>query len=116
MNNQDLIQVRFTSNFKKNLTILAKKYRQIRYDIEPTINEIRKGNFLGDQIPRTNYTVLKVRIKNSNIKKGKSSGYRLIYQVKTPTNIILVTIYSKLDQADIKVKEINKIIQEFENN
>jgi mRNA-degrading endonuclease RelE of RelBE toxin-antitoxin system len=56
--------------------------------------------------------VFKVRVRNSDISKGKSSGYRLIYHVKTPTLVILVTIYSKLDQADISAEEIRRILTE----
>jgi mRNA-degrading endonuclease RelE of RelBE toxin-antitoxin system len=55
-----------------------------------------------------------VRVKNSDIQKGKSSGYRMIYYLKTPTKIILVTIYSKLEQADIAAKQIRKILKEFD--
>ena len=72
-------------SFKRNLRILAKKYRQIRYDIQPIIEQLQAGNFLGNQIPRTDYTVFKVRVKNNDRQKGKSSGYRLIYQVKIST-------------------------------
>ncbi len=38
----------------------------------------------------------------------------MIYHLKTPTNVILVTIYSKLDQADISPKEIRRILKEFD--
>ncbi|WP_365672290.1 hypothetical protein [Okeania sp. SIO3I5] len=42
-----------------------------------------------------------MRIKNSNIQKGKSSGYRLIYQVESETSVLLLTIYSKTEREDI---------------
>jgi len=47
-----------------------------------------------------------------DIQKGKSSGYRIIYQVKTPKKALLVEIYSKLDQGDISPNQIRKIIGE----
>ncbi|MCD6456658.1 MAG: type II toxin-antitoxin system RelE/ParE family toxin [Methanophagales archaeon] len=56
--------------------------------------------------------LFKVRVRNSGIQKGKRSGYRMIYHLKTPTNIILVTIYSKLDQSDISAEEIRRILKE----
>lgn len=34
-------------------------------------------------------------MKNSNIQKGKSSGYQLVYQVESAVSVILLTIYSK---------------------
>jgi mRNA-degrading endonuclease RelE of RelBE toxin-antitoxin system len=108
------IQVRFTPEFKRNLRALAKKYRHIRSDIQPTIEQIQAGNFVGDQIPRTGYTIFKVRVWNSDIRKGKRSGYRFIYYLKTPTEVILITIYSKLDQSDISPEQIRRILKEFE--
>jgi mRNA-degrading endonuclease RelE of RelBE toxin-antitoxin system len=57
---------------------------------------------------------MKVRVRNSDISKGKSSGYRLIYHVPGPTLVILVTLYSKLDQADISADQIRRILIEFD--
>ncbi|WP_245939826.1 type II toxin-antitoxin system RelE/ParE family toxin [Stenomitos frigidus] len=58
-----------------------------------------------------NVTAFKVRVKNSNIQKGKSAGYRIIYQVETPAKITLLTIYSKADQSNIDAKEIEQIVE-----
>ncbi|MFM5980969.1 MAG: type II toxin-antitoxin system RelE/ParE family toxin [Sphaerospermopsis kisseleviana] len=60
--------------------------------------------------------VFKVRVKNSNIQKGKSGGYRIIYQVESPTNVLLLTIYSKSDQEDITPQEIKNILAESNQN
>ena len=109
-------QVEFTSEFKRNLRMLAKKYRHIQSDIQPVINQLQKGIVVGDQIPNVGYPIFKVRAINRDIQKGKRSGYRLIYHCKTKTIINLITIYSKLDQSDISPKEIRKIVQELELN
>lgn len=53
-------------------------------------------------------------MKNSDVQKGKSGGYRLIYYVKTSTKIILITIYSKSEHEDIAAAEIQQILTEFE--
>ena len=60
--------------------------------------------------------MFKVRLRNRDTQKGKRSGYRLIYYVKTPTRIVLLTIYSKLEQGDIPPKRIQKIIREYEQS
>jgi mRNA-degrading endonuclease RelE of RelBE toxin-antitoxin system len=60
------------------------------------------------------YLVYKVRVRNSNIQKGKSAGYRLIYQVESPTSILLLTIYSKSDREDITTNEIIDIVANFD--
>ncbi len=104
------VAVEVARAFKRHLRALAKKYRHIRSDIQPILDTIRSGEFVGDRIPGTELVVFKVRVRNRDIEKGKRSGYRLIYQVKTPTAVLLVTIYSKLDQADISASQIRKII------
>lgn len=59
------------------------------------------------------YVIFKVRVKNSNIQKGKSAGDRLIYQVESANSVLLLTIYSKSDQEDINPNEIRSILSEF---
>lgn len=106
------IYIRFTPEFKRNLRALAKKYRHIRSDVQPIINEIQKGNFIGDQIPGTKgYTVFKVRVKNTDNRKGKRSGYRFIYYLKTHNEVILITIYSKNEQTDISSEQLRQILK-----
>lgn len=108
------VRVEFTPEFKRNLRSLSKKYPHIRLDIQPVLEQLQAGNFIGDRVTRTQYVVFKVRIRNSDIQKGKSAGYRLIYYLKTRDLVILVTIYSKLDQADISTEQIRRILTEFE--
>ena len=113
-NDSPLILVEVTAKFKRNLRILAKKYHSIRNDIQPIIEQLQAGELPGDQISGVGYTIFKLRVKNSDVQKGKSGGYRLIYYVKTRTKIILVTIYSKSEQEDIAAAEIQQILAEFE--
>ena len=108
------VQVEYTPEFKRNLRALAKKYRHIRSDVQPVIGPLQAGEVIGNQVRGTRYTIFKVRVQNSDIQKGKRSGYRLIYQLKRPTSIILVTIFSKLDQADVSAEKIQLIIKEFD--
>ena len=110
------IGVEFTPEFKRNLRMLAKKYRNIRSDVQPVIGQIQKGDFVGDQIPKTgDYTVFKVRVRNKDIRKGKSAGYRLIYYVETRNKVILITIYSKTEQSDITPAQIRRILKNFKS-
>ena len=78
------------------------------------IEQLEQGELPGDKIPSIGYTVFKLRVRNSDIQKGKSGGYRLIYYVKTATAIILLTIYTKSEQVDMAVKDIQSIITEYE--
>jgi mRNA-degrading endonuclease RelE of RelBE toxin-antitoxin system len=75
------VEVVFTPEFKRNPRQLAKKYRPIKADVEPLLDELTQGHTPGDQIPGVRYTVFKARVKNSDSRKGKSGGYRIIYQM-----------------------------------
>ena len=115
MSELPLIQVEATPRFQRNLRKLAKKYLNIRNDIQPVIKQLQQGEILGDRIPKIGYEVFKLRVRNRDIQKGKSGGYRLIYYVKTAKAIILLTIYSKSQQADIAADDIQSIISEYES-
>ncbi|MDZ7993547.1 MAG: type II toxin-antitoxin system RelE/ParE family toxin [Nostoc sp. EfeVER01] len=102
-------EVRFTPPFKRRIKTLTKRYRQIQIDIQPIIDQLQAGNFIGDQISGINLT--KVRAKNSDIPTGKSGGYRVIYQVVSPECVLLLLIYAKSDQADVSLEEIEDAIK-----
>ena len=114
-NESDPISIRFSDEFEKGLYTLSKRYRNIRADIQPIIEQIQVGDFVGNRISGVGEDdiILKARVKNTNIQKGKSAGYRLIYQVKSATSVILLTIYSKSDREDINNNEIIAILSEF---
>jgi addiction module RelE/StbE family toxin len=99
-----------SAEFKRRLRALAKRYRQVYSDLQPIFESLESGIFLGDQISGTNYTVLKLRIRNSDTQRGKSGGYRLIYQIVEPQLIRLVLIYSKSTQDSVAAKTIKEII------
>jgi len=110
------VHVEYTPEFKRSLRKLARKYHSIQTDVQPVIKRLQTSDLIGDQISGTGYTLFKARARNSDIQKGKRSGYRIIYWLKTSKNIILVTIYSKLDQGDISAKKIRRIIKQVRNS
>ncbi len=55
------VQVQFAAEFRAQLRSLAKRYRQIRSDVQPLIEKLQAGEFPGDQISGTGYTIFKVR-------------------------------------------------------
>jgi mRNA-degrading endonuclease RelE of RelBE toxin-antitoxin system len=93
---------------------LAKKYRHIKSDVQPIVQELMQGRTPGDQIPGIRYEVFKVRAKSSDSAKGKRDGYRIIYYRPSSGPIVLITIYSKTEQSDITPAEIRRIILECE--
>lgn len=114
MTKEPFVKVEVSLTFKRNIRNLVKKYRSIRSDIEPIIKQLQNGELPGNQISGIGYKVFKLRVKNSDIAKGKSGGYRLIYYCQTATGIILLTIYTKSEQADITADDLRRIITQYE--
>ena len=114
MSEPPVVQIQFSAEFKSQLRSLAKRYRQIRSDLQPLLDCLRSGEFPGDQISGAGFTVFKVRVKNSDIRKGKRAGYRVIYQVIEPTSVLLLLIYTKSDQTDVSAAEIQAVIKGYQ--
>jgi mRNA-degrading endonuclease RelE of RelBE toxin-antitoxin system len=112
---EEQVNIDSSPEFKKKLRDLAKRYRHVRSDVQGVLDELQVGNFVGDRIPNIgdDYHVRKVRVKNRDIQKGKSAGYRLIYQVESPKSILLLTIYPKSDREDIAPEDIRKMLNEL---
>lgn len=110
------IQIEITPKFQRNLKKLIKKYRAIRDDVQAIIEQLEAGNLPGDRISGIEYEIYKVRVRNSDIQKGKSGGYRLIYYVKTLERLILLTIYSKSEQEDVLAEDIYRIVANYQQN
>ncbi len=108
------LPVVYTPEFKRNLRQLAKKYRRIREDLQPIIDQVTDGARPGDQITGLQQEIYKVRAGNSDARKGKSGGYRILYAVKPDKAVVLVTVYSKSLQADVSTAEIRRIIAAHE--
>jgi mRNA-degrading endonuclease RelE of RelBE toxin-antitoxin system len=113
------VQLEFTTRFQRDVRTLAKRYRAIRSDIQVLFNQLQAGEVPGDQVPGMDYTVFKVRVKNSAIQKGKSAGYRVLYYrvlyyLKTNDRVVLVTMYSKSDRTDIPPEEVRDILKQYE--
>ena len=51
------IQIEASPTFQKNIRTLSKKYRNIRQDLLPVINQLEQGELLGDQITGIGYPV-----------------------------------------------------------
>jgi mRNA-degrading endonuclease RelE of RelBE toxin-antitoxin system len=107
------IEIQLTSEFQAKFKALKKRYRNIQADIKPIFEDLENGLSLGDQFSGMDAVVVKVRVKNSDAKRGRSGGYRLIYWVASPELIVMLDIYSKSDQENITANEIRQIIKTF---
>jgi mRNA-degrading endonuclease RelE of RelBE toxin-antitoxin system len=108
------IEVRYTDTFRKNVKRLYKKYPSIRQDVDDFVRVLQQGETPGDRVQSTGaYVIYKARLKISGSHKGKSSGYRAIYWVKTAALIVLLSIYVKSEQSDISAGEIRSIVTAY---
>jgi mRNA-degrading endonuclease RelE of RelBE toxin-antitoxin system len=100
----------YSDEFKVRLRSLAKRYRKIQEDLKPLLEDLKAGCFEGDRLSGTgDNPVFKTRLKNSDIRKGKSAGYRVIYEVRGSVCVLLIVIYSKSDQNTIAADKIREI-------
>jgi mRNA-degrading endonuclease RelE of RelBE toxin-antitoxin system len=81
--NRQPVRVGFARPFTTFLKRLRKKYPHIQDDLQPLFNQLADGETPGDQVPGLQHAVYKVRVRNSDIQKGKSGGYRVLYYLKT---------------------------------
>jgi mRNA-degrading endonuclease RelE of RelBE toxin-antitoxin system len=97
--------IRFTPEFKRNLRALAKKYRHIRSDIQPIVEQLEKGQTVGDQVPGTGFIIYKVRVQNSDLKKGNepSIGCFIICKQK-PASFLSPSILNQNNQIAQPIK------------
>ena len=57
----------------------------------------------------------KLRVRNSDMRKGKRGGYRLIYSVDTSAEMIApLMLYTKSHKPDISKKELKALIVSLE--
>lgn len=110
------VRVELSERFQKVIKRLLKKYKHIQYNVQTLIDQLANGDTPGDRIQQVRHLVYKVRVKNSDIDKGKSGGYRVIYYIKTSARVILITIYSKTERTDISADEIQQLIDDFEQS
>ncbi len=65
------LRIQFTDIFKRQVRDLAKRYRRIKSDIQPVLDQLQCGDLVGDQVQNTGYTVLKFASKIVIFRKVK---------------------------------------------
>jgi len=98
--------------FERDLKRLARRYPRIRQDLEPLIAELIVGATPGERLKGLQAILYKVRLANRDARRGKSGGYRTIYYLPSDERAVLLTMYSKSDQADLPNEEIKRIIED----
>jgi mRNA-degrading endonuclease RelE of RelBE toxin-antitoxin system len=97
------------NRFQKDVKKLKKRFPKIKNDLILLMNELQTNHRAGISLGEN---IFKIRVANSSIPTGKSSGFRVITYYKIDETIFLITIYSKSDTANIYIDELQKIIKE----
>jgi mRNA-degrading endonuclease RelE of RelBE toxin-antitoxin system len=102
-----------TPQFQKDVKSLKKKYRHIVSDLEKFNDILSTDPFYADRIQGLEGRVFKARLASSDMKKGKSKGYRIIYCLQEGNTIYLLTIYAKAYRENISIAELKEIISKY---
>lgn len=87
-----------STNFLKELKVLAKKYPKIKKNIEELEEALKKNPQKGDPLPKSCF---KVRMQITGKPAGKRGGAKVITCVKVINEkIYLLSIYDKAEQSN----------------
>jgi hypothetical protein len=106
--------------FARLLKTLRKKYRKIDADLAEVFEEVEKDYETAagaDPIPGWQRTVWKHRCGSSDMKVGRSRGFRIISVIKTdadPHILYPVLIYAKVEKTDVTTVEIAEAVKSLE--
>ncbi len=107
-------EIVFTSSFKRSVKRLKKRYPRVKQDVSIAIKILLNAPRLGVVIPGGSGS-RKLRLKKSNLARGKSGGYRLIYYVEEMpiARISLLLLYAKSDTETINRRELQRLLDEM---
>ncbi len=100
--------------FYRDARKLKRDYPHILQDVRTLRTQLEADERPGNRLKGLEYTAFKVRVKNSDVQRGKSGGYRVIYYLETAEQIVLITIYSKSKQSDIPLDKLRRFIDDYE--
>lgn len=103
-----------TRPFKHSVEHLKKRFRHIKDDVRLAVEVLLQSPRLGVPIPG-GAGVRKLRVLNSDLAKGKSGGYRLLYYVQDQPSplLYLLLLYAKSDQEDVTRQELQRLLDEL---
>ena len=100
--------------FDRESERLSRKYRSLPRELVRLRQQFLSGALPGVRLRGVGKSVFKVRLRNRSARRGKSGGFRVIYQDRDGVLVLLLLIYSKTERADIPDEAIRRVIAEFE--
>ena len=100
--------------FDRESERLSRKYRSLPRELTRLRQQFLAGELPGIRLSGVGSHVYKVRLPNRSARRGKSGGFRVIYQERDGILVLLLLIYSKSERADIPDDAIRRVIAEFD--
>jgi len=106
-------EVKLGAVFKKNVKHFKKHFPNVADDVKSVIKRLQEDPHLGDVVPGQK-GVRKIRVDNSDMNKGKSGSYRLLYFViDRPTETLyILMLYAKNQRDKIPTNEVLGVLRE----
>jgi len=102
-------------SFKRSVKTLKKRFPSVTRDGELAVEVLLENPYLGTVIPGSS-GVRKFRVNNSDLMRGKSGGYRMLYYFEDQERqcLYLLFLYAKSDRENITLREIQQLLQELQ--
>lgn len=110
-----MVNIYYTSEFKKHAKRLAKKYVSFAEDLSELQDRLKENPYEGIDLGNG---IRKIRMRIASKGKGKSGGARVIsfiVAVSEDVEVTLLTIYDKSEQGNISDKEIKQLVAGLKN-
>lgn len=105
------MQFKTTRVFARAYKRLKKKYRKLENDIASLRKLLSENPSAGISLGSG---LFKIRLASSDLVKGKSGGFRVVYYFMFAANtIVLLDLYTKSEREDVPISEIRKILDDF---
>lgn len=110
-------KVKLTASFKRSVKKLKRRYPHVKDDLQDGIEMLLQTPQLGVVVPGSG-GIRKVRLTNSDAKRGKSGGYRLLYYLEDHKSqtLFLLFVYSKSDRVNVSQQELKQLLAELSQN
>jgi mRNA-degrading endonuclease RelE of RelBE toxin-antitoxin system len=107
-----------TLRFDRSLRQLKKRYPHIAADLVAAFEAIETDSAIGVVIPK-DYQIRKLRVSSSDMRRGKSGGFRLLYKLSTEedTDDLIATllfIYAKSEHENVPLMFLRTFFDDLE--
>ena len=102
--------------YLKNLKELQKKFRHINNDFENICQAlVLNPTQIATPLPAYHRKLWKIRIRSSDMKRGKRGGFRMIfyYNKDAPSKVYRLAVYVKVEREDLTRQELQQLYKRF---